>query len=60
MAKAKQFTADDPAQSQRFVEAAKAEGIEKVPPGFEHSLAGLAPKAKPKGAARKPKRAKRA
>ena len=61
MAKPKAFTRDDPAQSDRFIEAAKAAGIEAVSPKFERGLGGLAPKAKttPKVPARKPKRAKR-
>jgi len=62
MAKPKTFTRDDPAQSDRFIEAAKAGGIEDVGEAFELGLGRLAPKAKPtpKVPARKPKRAKRA
>ncbi len=53
---------DDPAQSQRFIEAAKAEGIEEVGEAFGRALGRVAPlaKAAPKPGARKPKRAKRA
>jgi len=61
MAKAKKFTADDPAQSHRFIEAAKTEGIEDVGPAFRRGLGIVAPAKKVTASTgRKTKRAKRA
>jgi hypothetical protein len=61
MAKPKTIIRDDPPQSDRFIEAARKEGIEEVGEAFKRGLGRLAPKAKPipKVPASKPKRAKR-
>ena len=55
----KKIVEDDSAQSARFVEAARKEGIETVGPAFRRGLAALAPKAKPNPKAAKAKAAKR-
>lgn len=62
MSKNKTFVQHDPAQSERFIEAAKKDGITEVGAAFRRDLVLLAPVTKPtpKKPARKPKRAKRA